>query len=67
MDDEGQVETISPAVRHDRWTFAILALNFASRVADVASDTFDQFTVAAMQHSNQLKYDRKFNDIVRKL
>lgn len=67
MDDDRQVENVCQAVRHDRWSIAVLALNWATQVACATADTIENFTIAAMQHGTQVKYDKKFNEIVRKL
>ncbi len=65
-EEETFLEKAAQPMRHDRWSVLILAVNWATNVAQATTDTLEAATLAIAQHANQKMYDRKFEQMTER-
>ena len=62
MDQDEDEYVIRPA-RHDRFSILVPALQAAAQTAAVLANTFNTYSMMAMQQSLMHEYDREFQKI----
>lgn len=63
-EDDLDIEQEIKPMRHDRWSVLILGLSWITQVSSVTTDTLELGLNVACQHANQMKFDRKFKEMI---
>jgi hypothetical protein len=63
VDQDEDTEYIIRPARHDRFSVLVPALQAAAQTAAVLANTFNTYSMMAMQHSMIKEYDREFQRI----
>jgi hypothetical protein len=65
MDQDEDLEYVIRPARHDRFSILVPALQAAAQTAAVIANTFNTYSMMAMQHSMIIEYDREFQRITK--
>lgn len=65
--NEDRLEQILTPQRHDKWSVLMTALSWATMVSDATGQALEGLTIMSAQHASQIRYDRKFGEVVKRL
>lgn len=65
MDDELDEVTGRPlALKHDKWSFIVLAVDLAHNITQEVADTLSSATMALLQHREHKAEESRFYEVV---
>lgn len=68
MDDDVELDVVDPltlAVKHDKWSFVVLAVDLAACLTRQVADTLETGTILLSQHRLHKREENEFFEIVR--